>query len=284
MAESTQPAETPRTYEEIRDSVGAGLAAHWRNADREEGHLEQFYRSLQDDERFTEAEKARQAWEQYERSAPKITAGRKKARELLKGRVRSAWAQSIPFPPGEGPFVSDVSKLLVNQNEASRIRSRLDRAEREGKGPFRADRTALLREEYRRALEVGGVQGGAICRGVIGACEDFGIELDSVVDAFREDRHRQRLTHASEAGEQLDLISTNVPQPPFPRPDRAVVAGEPKQAQGSREKENPFEKKRRGRPKGDGGALSYAPVPGYQEGRLAVHGHGQSPRYLLLVA
>jgi hypothetical protein len=113
-----------------------------------------------------------------------------------------------------------MDKILTSQNEASRIRSRLERASSQA-GPLRSSPTDLLREEYKMGLDAGGAFGGAICRGVISAAQDYGIELDAIVDEYRNDRQRKRLLDAERNREQLGYIGMRIPEPPFDLPAEA---------------------------------------------------------------
>jgi hypothetical protein len=221
-----QPNEQTSTYEQIRDSAPTEARTNWQSADREEATLEQFYRDLKDSDVYSDTEKSRQAWSKYEQAKTSITAKRERAKEQLESSIRSASLQSLPFPPSEGPVTSSMDKILATQNEAARIRSRLDRAAGQA-GPFRTNPTGLLREEYKKGLDAGGVLGGAICRGVISAAEDYGIELDAIVDQYRNDRQRKRLSDGERNREQLGYIGMRVPEPPFDRPaaEKARIAG-----------------------------------------------------------
>jgi hypothetical protein len=214
---SASPREQPTSYEQIRDSAPTEARNSWQSADREESTLQQFYRDLKDSDVYSDAEKARQAWSKYEQAKTSITAKRERTKEQLEASIRSASLQSLPFPPSEGPITSSMDKILAGQNEAARIRSRLDRASGQA-GPFRTNPTGLLREEYKKGLATGGVLGGAICRGVISAAEDYGVELDAIVDEYRSDRQRQRLSDGERNREQLAYVGTRVPEPPFDRP------------------------------------------------------------------
>jgi hypothetical protein len=166
------------SYEQIRDSAPTEARNSWVSADREEESLQRFYRDLRDSDVYSEAEKSRQAWAQYEKTKESITQKKERAKEQLESSIRSAGLQSLPFPSGEGPITSSMDKILAGQNEAARIRSRLDRASGQA-SPFRSSPTNLLREEYKKGLDTGGVLGGAIRRGVISTAEDYGIELDA---------------------------------------------------------------------------------------------------------
>jgi hypothetical protein len=205
------------TYEQLRDSATGEAGEAWKAADREAGNLYALYRELQEDPRFTSEHKAETAWKRYDAAAGKVEAGRAKARELLQKQARSAETASLPFPPTESPGTEDTNKLIASQNEASRIVRKLDRMA-SGKGPFKPDKVKVLKGEYERGLEAGGVQGGAICRGVLAAANELGIDADAIVDAFRKDRHHEALERAEHCARLTQHISTRAPEPPFPRP------------------------------------------------------------------
>jgi hypothetical protein len=214
------------TYEQLRDAVSGEAGQAWRHADREEGNLRALYRSLKEDPRFTEEHKAEKAWESYETAKEKIAAGRQKARESLRKQAQTGERLSIPLPDGEALITADTSKLLASQNEAARIIRKLDRGfARHSRGPFEPNRAEALREEYARGLEIGGMQGGVICRGVLAAADELGVDTSAVVDAFRKQRHHESLERARHAERVADLIGTRIKvEPPFPRPGSAQVA------------------------------------------------------------
>jgi hypothetical protein len=111
------------------------------------------------------------------------------------------------------------NQLLLSQNEHTRIVRKLDRLEASARGPFKRSRVEVLQEEYGRGLEVGGVQGGSICCGVLSAADELGIDTNSVVDRYRNQRHRDNLERAQHNVRLADLFSKQgPPEPPFPRP------------------------------------------------------------------
>ena len=211
------------TYEQLRDSATGEAGVAWKAADHEESNLRALYRELREDPRYTNAHKAEQAWEKYEAAKERIASGKTKAREVLETQAHTAERQSVPFPSGEGPITSSNEKLLISQNEASRIVRKLDRMDTGAKGPLKPSKVDALREEYGRGLEVSGVQGGSICRGVLSACDEFGIDVNSVVDSFRTPRHREALERAQRATQLTQYISKRVPEPPFKKPNPAGV-------------------------------------------------------------
>jgi hypothetical protein len=215
-------------YEELRDSATGEAGAAWKAADLEEGNLRALYQELKKDPRFSDEHKAEQAWAKYEATREKIASGKAKAKELLERQARTGERFSIPMPQGELPTTTDTTKLVASQNEASRVVRKLDRIDNGKGGPLKPDRTEILRQEYAKGLEIGGIQGGAICRGVLAAADELGVDADSVVDPFREERHRESLERAQHASRLMDLISSNVPEPPFARPGQRRRGSEPR--------------------------------------------------------
>jgi hypothetical protein len=70
------------------------------------------------------------------------------------------------------------------------------------------------------SAQIGGVQRGAICRGVLEAADELGVDKDQVVDGFRKQSHRNALEDAERASMLTQLIGSQIPQPPFARPSR----------------------------------------------------------------
>jgi hypothetical protein len=219
------------TYEQLRDSATGEGADAWRAADREESNLRSLYRELKEDPRYTDDHKAEKAWRRYEASKEKIETGKVEARELLAKQARSAQRFSVPMPDGESLITGDTQKVLASQNEASRIIRKLDRLQASSKGPFKPDRMELLRAEYQHGLETGGVAGAAICRGVLDAADELGVDTNAVVNGFRKQRHHESLERAQHAARLTQLIGGKVPEPPFSRPGAARGRGsEPRQS------------------------------------------------------
>jgi hypothetical protein len=209
------------SYEQLRDSATGQAGAAWISADAEEAKLRQLYRELEDDPRYTPEHKASLAWRAYDEAKDSITASRAKARDLLEEQARTAERQSLPFPDGEGPLTQDANKVLITQNESSRIVRRLDRLGDKGPFPSAETKLRMLREEYSKGLEIGGVHGGSICRGVLSAAEELGIDEHSVVDEFRKERHRQSYARAERSLQLASFIGKKADslEPPFKPPD-----------------------------------------------------------------
>ena len=208
------------SYEELRDGASGEGGEAWRQADREERRLRELYRELKDDPRYTQEHKAEKSWDAYERAAPKITANKERAKEHLRKAAKTSERFSIPVPPGESLVTGDADKLIASQNHAASVVRRVERAERRAKGPLKPDAVAILREEYARGLEVGGVEGGAVCRGVLVAARELGVDRHAVVDPFRKERHRESLAEAEHRERLVGLIGGTVPEPPFARAGR----------------------------------------------------------------
>ena len=224
------------SYEALRDGATGEGGEAWRAADREESNLRALYRELKEDPRYTEEHKADKAWGAYEDARDKIAAGKAKARELLEKQARTVERFSVPVPGGEGLVTTDAQKLLASQNEATRIVRKLDRMAASAKGPVGPDRVEVLREEYRRGLDIGGMQGGVICRGVLEAADELGVDKHAVVDSFRKERHHESLERAQLAARLTDLIGGKVPEPPFTKPGEGFPRGggsEPRRGSGA---------------------------------------------------
>jgi hypothetical protein len=71
-------------------------------------------------------------------------------------------------------------------------------------------------------LDIGGPQGGAICRAVVGLAEDRGMNVDEIIDEHRRDWQRQRLGSAQDARIQARSIYSRVPLPGYKRPGGAL--------------------------------------------------------------
>jgi hypothetical protein len=213
------------TYEQLRDSATGEAGAAWKGADREESSLRALHRELKEDPRYTNEHKAEQAWQRYEVTKERIVEGKAKARKLLEKRARSGERFSIPMPEGESPITGDTQKLLASQNEASRIVRKLDRLDKNAKGPFKPYRGELLKTEYKRSLDAGGVQEGAICRGVLSVCDELGIDKHGVVDGFRKERHHESLESAQYSERLIGLIGVASRSRRLPSPAQLGAGG-----------------------------------------------------------
>jgi hypothetical protein len=225
--EAHSPNQPLSSYEDLRGSARGQAGELWKAADKEEASLGAYYEQLKEDPRFTEEHKAELAWGRYNQAKEKIVEGREKAGEQLANDAAVYHRQSIPFPASEGPVTQDSQKILITQNETARISRKLSRMQEQTTGPFRPDLTSALREEYERGLEVGGVMGGSLCRGVLAVCDEYGVEANAVVDSFRQDRHRELIERAQYAEHLQDYLGKRVSEPPYPKPasERARITG-----------------------------------------------------------
>lgn len=210
-------------YEEMRDRERGPAGEEWREADREERRLRDLYASLQEDPRYTGEHKAERAWGTFLEAREKIEGGRRRAREALLKQARSAERLSLPLPDGATHQAKDASELLAAQNEAGRITRKAERLR--AANPLNGgDKATPLREEYRRGLDMGGVEGLAICRGVLSAADELGVSADAVADEFRKPHHRESLERAQAARQAAMAIGAGISEPPFKRPPN-VAAG-----------------------------------------------------------
>ncbi len=205
-------------YEQIRDQESGPAGQAWREADRQESELRNLYESLREDNRYTEEHKSRQAWDAWISKKDAILEGRKQAKETLQKQARSAERYSVPLPKDASSVVKDATELTAIQHEASRIKEKVQRLQ-ETNPLSGGDKAEPLRAEYGRGMELGGVEGAAICRGTLSAAEDLGVPVDSVVDSFRKDHHRESQERAQAANQSAFTIGTRIKEPPFPRPD-----------------------------------------------------------------
>ena len=214
MTEAINP-----NYEDIQSQAKGPGTEVWKNADRARAGLREYYAHLGADPRLSDLARSEQAWQRYEAVKAQVEADSAKAKELSERSARTAERQSIPMPEGESVITSDKDKLLLTQGEHYRINRLIDRkSSRATKAtPFKL--ANLLKAEYARGVEVGGVQGGAICRAVVEVARDAGEDIHRIVDAHRRDSHRRALEDAQSAEMRLQLIGKSVSQPPFPRPE-----------------------------------------------------------------
>jgi len=207
-------------------SAGEGAEALAREASVARRNLIREYEHLDSDERFTEEHRIGAAWKAYDKAKPVIEEKAHAARESLLKSADYFERSSIPFPGGQDIRTQSVELLSLTQGERARIVERLAyenptiaRMKAAGKKtPKEAKPSDILREEYAHGLDVGGPQGGAICRATIQIAQDRGIEVHSLVDEHRRNWQRTHLQNAQEARIQASNIYTRVPLPNYPRP------------------------------------------------------------------
>ena len=201
------------TYESIRDHsdiVPRDVRVAWIEADQAERMLRGQYETLAEDTDLNDEAKARRASEIYEGRREVVERKKQAAKDGLIKASKSAVKSSVPRPSGEATSSTDPTKLLLDQNEANRIVRTLERR-KDQKGPFTQSSSDYLKEEYRRGIEVGGVEGGAICRGALRAAQELGAGDEWLP---RNDRQRELLDQARRLEHFSGLISTSAPKPP----------------------------------------------------------------------
>jgi len=189
------------------------------------------YESLDSDERYNDEHRAAAAWQAYDKSKPLIEEKANAARERLRKSADEYEMSSIPFPGGQSLRTNKVELLSLTQGERARIVERLSyeppniaRMKAAGKKvPSSAEERPanVLREEFSRGLDIGGPQGGAICRAVVGLAEDRGMNVDEIIDEHRSDWQRHRLQSAQDALVQARSVYSRVPLPNYSRPGGA---------------------------------------------------------------
>jgi hypothetical protein len=238
--------EAPTTYEQVRAEAKSPGVDEWRKLDEERTRLLDHYEALQNDERYAPEYKAQSAWQRFEEVSGLIAELGPQAREKMLKSVESLERLSIPMPPEQSVRTSKMDQLALTQGEVRCITERInyvppavERLRAQGKkAPKTASPQDILREEYREGLDIGGPQGGAICRAVLTIARDRGIDIHQIVDSFRNDHHRGCLEDATMARQRAELVSSRVPQPPFPHPHHSRSATGTYRGR----RENPFKK------------------------------------------
>jgi hypothetical protein len=216
--ESARQSRGVSSYTELRDSVDGEAGTAWRTADKEAENYQQFIEGLRRDNRFSDEHKASEAWRRYLKSREVVESNRQKAKEKLSQNAATARRFSIPMPKETALHASSDQAVIAAQNEASRIVRQVDRSKSQP-GPFKADPVETLRSEYGRGLGIGGVQGAAICRGVLSASEELGVGTESVVGPHREKRHLDSLERAENFERMSFSIGGSLREPPFKKPN-----------------------------------------------------------------
>jgi len=226
--EPASPLREPKGSRPPSANSGETLA---REAQAARHDLIRQYESLDSDERYTDEHRASRAWQAYDESKPLIEQKANAARQKLLESAEDLERSSIPFPGGQSLRTNNVELLSLTQGERARIVERLSyeppniaRMKAAGKNvPASAGaRPAnVLREEYARGLDIGGPQGGAICRAVVGLAEDRAMNVDDIVDEHRREWQRDYLQNAQQARIQARSVYSRVPLPNYSRPGGA---------------------------------------------------------------
>jgi hypothetical protein len=126
---------------------------------------------------------------------------------------------ALPHPKGENLHSISTERLIAAQNEASRIARKLDRLEKvTGPKNLKPPTARILKDEYARGIEVGGVEGSAICKGVLMAADELGVSEEEFLDDLRTPEQHERLDKAWRARSRAQHIGGSIPEPPLARP------------------------------------------------------------------
>jgi hypothetical protein len=212
------------SYEELRDKVqDSAVRELWRAGDADAARARDEMQRVHDDETLTEEGKKQAAQKIVDSYAQKAKQHYADAREKVIRSVENARAFSVPMPDGGTLATSrakDSGELVAVQGETERIVQRVagkglqamtkeasknprDRGMRESA----SHRAAALREEYARAMSTGGLEGKVLAHATLRAAEAMGVDYDSVVDEFRNDRQRRYVQEAL----QLQSVSGSIP-------------------------------------------------------------------------
>lgn len=202
------------TYEQIIGSVPhSGVREILRHAQIDEQHLQRELDAIEDNEDLTLEAKERTAQELIDRFAPKINDRYRDARQKVETSAESSYRFSLPFP-GDKTYAqaraTDTSELLAVQAEAEAIakkiggkslqemtRSRSKVPGDKGIQEVSDSRMDALKEEFDRAMAMGGVEGRIKAMAIERFCESTGYELEQVVEHHRTDKHFRALQDAN---------------------------------------------------------------------------------------
>ena len=212
------------SYEELRDKVqNSAVREMWRAGDADAARAREQMQRVHDDETLTEEGKKQAAQRIIDRYARQAQQHYADAREKAARTVDNTYDFSVPMPDDSTLATSrakDSGELLAIQGEAERIVQQVagrslqamtkeasqnprDKGMREGTGR----RVQALKEEYERAMHLGGLEGKVLAHATLRAADAMGIDYDSVVDEFRNDRQRRYIEEAL----QLESMSSSIP-------------------------------------------------------------------------
>lgn len=207
------------SYEQMRENAEGEVGTIWRDADRWSAYLAEKYRDLDADKSLSAEGKHEKATELYKRTAPRVTEGHSKARSLAREEAKKAELSSIPMPEHQtlgSTKIPDATALLAVQNATTTLLTRIENQRAKMPAGIQGARVAdLLRREYGEGLESGGVEGRTQCRAALNAANALGVELETVVDSFRTDKHRAALDRARRNWLIARAIPGDAPTPPF---------------------------------------------------------------------
>jgi hypothetical protein len=224
MTENLADLAVRPSYEELRDRIpDPGVREMWRAGDADAARARTEMQRVHEDETLSEEGKKRAAQRIIDRYAGKAQQHYADAREKAARSVDNAYDFSVPMPGGGALATSrakDSSEIVAIQGEAERIVQQVagrslqamtkeasqnprDKGMREGTGR----RMQALKEEYERAMHLGGLEGKVLAHATLRAAEAMGVDYDSVVDEFRNDRQRRYVQEAL----QLQSMSGSIP-------------------------------------------------------------------------
>jgi hypothetical protein len=213
QTESLQEQVVRPNYEQIVSGIKhAGVREILTHAKEDEQRLNTALAQIGENGDLTDEARERQAQELIERYGPKINAAYASAREKVGASVDSSYGFSIPMPDNKtlgSMHISDATELqtvqnattaLINRAEAARARATMEDRSKAGgnKGirPARDPRVQLLKEAYSRAMAGDGVEAKVGALGVVRACEQMGLDIETVVGDHRTDVHYRALDDA----------------------------------------------------------------------------------------
>ncbi len=211
-----QPQEQHQSsYEQLMraDFIPRDIQEQWIKYEHHKRRYRDNMLNLEADEDLTPEAKQRKARALEQSDAPKIEKEARELRAALLKSAESAARSSLPIPLNESLNPEDPTKVLISQNEAARIHRRVERAQN-SKGPFKPATEDILRQEYEKALELGGTRGAAIIRGCLMLAEELGMDTGWVP---RQDRHREALDRARRREWATLSIPTRASVPATPR-------------------------------------------------------------------
>jgi hypothetical protein len=222
-AEAVEPEASSNSYEAIRDSspiLSERARSAWQLADKMGQRLREEYQRIADDAELVDAAKQERAARAYERNAQRIAEAKQQARQALLRESSIKERQAKPWPTGESKDISNsTERLSLAYSESERLvrivekRSNLKTANSERPNPlFNAG--DFLRGKFAEGIGIGGVQGSALCAGVLRAAEELGVDEHDVLDPLRTDEQRELLDNARRLAHYSRLVDTSVPQVP----------------------------------------------------------------------
>ncbi len=208
VAEAVQP-----TYEQIVGGIRhKGVQELLHDAEADQRALSRELEATLANEDLTDEARSRRAEELVERFGPKINERYREAKEKANTSAQSSYRFSLPFPEGKTyaqAQVKDTAEMLAVQGEADAISQRivgqsLQEATKAAsknprdKGIREASKNTMqsLRQEFDKAMAVGGVEGRVRAMAIERVCEGMGVDLEGVVANHRTDTHRRALEDA----------------------------------------------------------------------------------------